>query len=143
MGSAGSRLRDFEQRARFAPDDVQNLPGLGCYITVHPMADESDLLRKLGIDRSACREVDLYWATGDDVSFVQVMVEGLAVQRKAGYYVRRNFRGHVNMVAVVTEDVVDSGVVERALRHFARYPVSRRKLRQALQPLADLVRPQR
>jgi hypothetical protein len=41
-------------------------------VTIHPLADESGLLQRLGLRPSDCVAVDSYWALGEELLFVSV-----------------------------------------------------------------------
>lgn len=77
------RVRDFHRRARCAPEDVRRL-GAGQYLTIHPLADEAELLKRLGIQPADCTSADAYWFTGRDVVLLSVS------SREPGAVARRN-----------------------------------------------------
>ncbi|PCC74751.1 hypothetical protein SAMN02745121_06069 [Nannocystis exedens] len=134
MRTKRQRLADFAERAR-TDEEVFARPGLGRCVTVHPMADEAALLARLGIEPAACVKVDLYWEHAGDVAFVQIETMQCCPLRPPGLYVRRSAAGHVNLVAIVPDDVVRSTTVERVLRRFAAAKIVRSRLGDALVPL--------
>ena len=69
-----SRLRDFESRAAHA-DDVRQYRGWR-YITVHPFADEPELLARLSMTSDLCKQADVWWHTGTDVALLQTSTGG-------------------------------------------------------------------
>jgi hypothetical protein len=42
------------------------------YVTIHLVADETELLQRLNISAEECTSCDLYWALGDEIAFVSV-----------------------------------------------------------------------
>lgn len=135
MKTKRARVKDFEERAKADPDAVHSEPEIGRYFAVHPMADETALLKRLGIDASACKKVDLFWRRKDDVLFVQVEGSGYSVARTSGYYARKAPSGYLNIVAVISDDVVTSNTVRRVLAELATRPIAVRTLSDTLQLL--------
>ena len=129
------RLRDFEQRAKAERDSLREVPDLGSYVAVNPMADESELLKKLGMTRDTCIKVDLYWANRGDVMFVQVMTRSYAVSREAGLYARLTPTGYVNVVVVVPDDAIDSSIIALALNRIMSSKIETKSLGDTLQIL--------
>ena len=68
------RLRDFERRANFT-DDLRTYRSWQ-YITVHPFADEPELLARLGLHPEDCQKADVWWHTGEDVVLLQTVAVG-------------------------------------------------------------------
>lgn len=66
-----ARVRDFLQRARFSPIEVESY-GRWQYIRVHPLADEPDVLSRNGISPADCFSADAWLYTGDDVLLLQI-----------------------------------------------------------------------
>jgi hypothetical protein len=119
------RLADFASRVKGDPTPVRTVAGGGRYWTVHPMADELELLATLGLASSSCTKVDLYWEYGGDVKFVQIYSTsyfderppGLyTVERPPGLYACAASSGYINIVVVVKDVSISSGVVDDALR---------------------------
>ncbi|MCY1005180.1 hypothetical protein OV079_06255 [Nannocystis pusilla] len=137
MRTRQQRLADFAERVQM-DEDAPAWPGLGRCVTVHPMADEAALLARLGLAPAACVAVDLYWEYAGDVAFVQLATTRYWPDRPPGFYARRSAAGHVNLVAIVPDDVVSSATVERALRRFAAVKIVRSRLGDALAPLPAL-----
>jgi hypothetical protein len=42
------------------------------YVTIHPLADEPQLLQRLKMSPELCTACDLYWALGEEIAFVSV-----------------------------------------------------------------------
>jgi hypothetical protein len=42
------------------------------YVTIHPLADEAELLNRLNMSARECTSCDLYWALGKEIAFVSV-----------------------------------------------------------------------
>ena len=53
---------------------------------VHPLADEAELLRELGIAPEDCAAVDCYWCFGNSVHFVQVFAGPALLNLAPGTY---------------------------------------------------------
>ena len=83
------RVADFNRRREHAkPADIFELNGFNSeYIPVHAAADESELLKQLGLKRTQCRSIDSYWLFGGDVAFVEVFAFGF-IDREVGIYGR-------------------------------------------------------
>ncbi len=121
------RLADFDARARFDPEGLFEDASVGSYIAVHPMADEEEVLKRLGVTRDTCTSVDCYWKYDDDVYFLQVD-SSTSNPRETGLWARTSEREphHVNLVAVVEEHDVTRETVHRVMHLFK--PVLARKL---------------
>lgn len=120
MNSRKKRVIDFEERARARPRDVCDLGELGCYVAIHPMSDETALLKRLKLSPDDCIGVDLYWKYQGDVRFVQVHGQGSLPLRPVGLYARLNTNGYINIEAVEPEKTVSSADVERLLRSITK-----------------------
>jgi hypothetical protein len=119
MMSKKKRLADFALRVSDDPGDVRSAPGLGRFITVHPMADETSLLKKLRVDPQECDKVDLYWEYEGDVYFIEV--RGISnAYRPVGIYARLTDRGSVTIQVCISEAAITSTLVESALRELVR-----------------------
>ena len=68
------RLRSFESRAAYARD-VRTYRAWR-YVTVHPFADEPELLARLSMSPDDCRSADVWWHTGTDVVLLQTSAGG-------------------------------------------------------------------
>lgn len=64
-----SRIRNFEARAARS-DDVRAYRDWR-YITVHPFADEPELLEYLSMSPNQCMHADVLWHTGTDIALIQ------------------------------------------------------------------------
>jgi len=69
-----SRLRSFETRAS-NDGDVRTYRDWR-YITVHPFADEPELLTRLSMSPDDCKSADVWWHTGTDVALLQTYTGG-------------------------------------------------------------------
>ena len=114
-----ARLKDFETRARVEPEAIFRDELLGTYIAIHPMADEDELLARLGVSREACAKVDCYWKHEGEVYFLQVETSGYA-HRDAGLWARISpgEPPYVNLVGVIEEHQVTRAAVHRIMRLF-------------------------
>lgn len=78
------RLRDFEQRVRF-DEDVRTYRQWR-YVTVHPFADETELLARLEMQPEECRQADVWWHTGNDVVLLQTIAVGKEKQPTKAFW---------------------------------------------------------
>lgn len=68
------RSRDFKRRVEIT-DDLRTYRAWR-YITVHPFADEPELLAHLGMQPTECQTADVWWHTGRDVVLLQAVAVG-------------------------------------------------------------------
>lgn len=111
------RVQDFARR--IAAVEVSTLPECDAkYLTIHPCADEEELLQRIDYPAERCVSVDLYWSFGGDVSFVQVHAEEFSLRKAPGIYARLldNEVVRFNIVAIISARVVKRGDVEQVLR---------------------------
>ena len=66
------RLRDFNSFYSGRDDIYIHKSLKHQYTTIHPFADDTELLNKLNIAPEDCRSVDAYWHMESDISFLQV-----------------------------------------------------------------------
>lgn len=67
-----SRLRDFKKRSlRQDHIYVHNILKHK-YYTIHPFADDNELLNKINVTPENCQSVDGYWHMKSDISFIQL-----------------------------------------------------------------------
>jgi len=111
-----TRLAHFAARIDVDPQAYRDAAELGCYVTVNPMADEPELLSRLGIVASSCTKVDLYWKYANEVRFVQVQAKDYPLSRTPGVYARKAPSGYTNIVVVVREPLISSSEVAQALK---------------------------
>jgi hypothetical protein len=122
------RVADFAERVEMEPEGVRSLAENGRYLSVHPMADEEDLLAALGIAASSCIKVDLYWEFAGDVRFVQIQTVAYAEVRPPGIYARVASTGRINVVIFVDDMTISSVVVADALKRAAEARIDERTL---------------
>lgn len=65
------RIRNFERRARYDGDVRTHRDWR--YVTVHPFADEAELLERLALSPNDCKTADAWWHTGTDVVLIQTI----------------------------------------------------------------------
>ncbi len=113
------RLADFDLRASAELDSTFSEASVGTYISIHPTADEVELLSRLGISAEACMKVDCYWKHGDDVYFLQVESRYYA-NRPPGLWARLSAGQppYVNLVGVVGDRVITHDTLHRVMRAF-------------------------
>jgi hypothetical protein len=114
------RYDDFDRRVREDPDAVYRHPRGWAYIPVNAFADETDLLKSLGIEADQVQSVDAWWTIGDDACFVSVRTD-MASDVAAGFYARN--RGHpggwIDLLAVIDAPRLTRAAFESALEGFA------------------------
>ena len=116
--SAAARIKDFENRAQFAPDAVYtNEEGDWRYIPIHPFADEEQLLQNLDLKREDCILVDAYWEVGGDVIFLTVTLDRNE-HRSSGLYCRAGREGRREGMATIEGDYVTRSLFEEAMSVF-------------------------
>jgi len=117
--SKKDRLSKFASRHRFDPSNTRELGCAGRYITINPMADETDLLLALCMNPSDCIKVDLYWEHAGDVAFVQLHTKAYSESLLPGIYARVNPEGRANFVVVVQYETISTETTNEVLRRLA------------------------
>jgi hypothetical protein len=132
------RMRDFNARARDAPEAGFEDPSVGEYIAVNPLADEVDLLDRLGISPSQCTKVDCYWKRGGDVCFLQVETRA-NTSREPGLWARTSAGNppYVNLVAIVEESFVTRQLLHRVMNALSEFEIDRIQLGTNLERLKE------
>lgn len=126
-----ARLSDFEGRARANPGNViENKKRGWRYIPVHPMADEKEVLEKLGLKPESCSKVDCYWNIGRDVVFLQVISRSRWDYHPTGLYARLSSTKPpmLYLVAVTKSSQVSRRLVEDAMNRFVKLGLSGSKV---------------
>jgi len=134
--SKKDRLSEFASRHRFEPSNTRELGSAGRYITINPMADETDLLLALCLNPSDCIKVDLYWEHAGDVAFVQVHTKAYSGSLLPGIYARVNPSGRANFVVVVPYETISTEVANEVLRRLALINVADGDLSDSLKKFA-------
>ena len=114
------RLADFRRRADFAPESVYRHPERGWeYIPVHPFADETDILEKLGLGSDDCTSADVWWCTGEDRALLCGI--GAVDVDAAGLYARVSDHedGSVNLTLRTTAPTITRVEIEAAMTRLA------------------------
>ena len=117
--SKKDRLSKFASRHRFDPSFTHELGCAGRYITINPMADETDLLLALCMNPSDCTKVDLYWEHAGDVAFVQLHTRAYSERLLPGIYARVHPAGGANFVVVVPYETISTEAANEVLRRLA------------------------
>jgi hypothetical protein len=115
------RWRDFCRRADFSPTSVYHHCSEGWkYIPIHPFADETSDLIRLGMKPCDCRAVDAWWGIKDDATLVQVWT-AVDHDRPAGLYARQTEHEErwVYLVAVLDVSLISRESFEDVLSRFA------------------------
>jgi len=79
------RLDDFAKRLAAASEACPFRPEC---VRVHPLADERELLARIGVEPAECLYVDAYWHIGGDVLFLEIAAPSEPL-RPEGIYARR------------------------------------------------------
>lgn len=133
-----ARIDDFERRARLAPASVEVHPNGWRYIGIHPFANDTELLRRIGVEPSDCIAVDAWCQFDDDVSFVEVRArDGKGMILRDGVHIEESTIGPdapmirarrraeapwgVVFFSVVAGPVVDRASFEAALELIAAH----------------------
>ena len=117
------RLVDFDRRSQRHPGGVYlHASGGDAYLPIHPFADEPELLAKLHLQPEDCRSVDAYWRAGNDVCFLQVWLSTDDSLGRCGLFARWSDSEPpmLNVVGVITAEVVTRQVFERVMSEFLR-----------------------
>jgi hypothetical protein len=113
------RIEDFKDRKRYSDSYLFSVnDGSQEYIPVHPMSNEVELLKQLGLSPSDCKSVDCYWSLGDDIVFIQIYSVELSSERRPGLYARWSVSSlpMMNVVAVVNNKSISQDLVEEIMR---------------------------
>lgn len=132
------RIQDFKKRIEDEPAGRRTLRAGGQVVTIHPMADEKELLANLEMSPSDCIAVDAYWAVDGDVVFLQLHTAESNSLRAPGLYARLATYPpkHVNLVVVVEGNEITSEVLEGGAKKLSRAGWDRSQLGDVLVPLA-------
>ena len=132
------RIQDFKKRIEDEPAGTKTLRAGGQVVTIHPMADEKELLASLEMSPSDCIAVDTYWAVDGDVVFLQLHTAESHSRHASGLYARVATYPpkHVNLVVVVEGNEITSEVLEEGAEKLRRAGWDRSQLGDALVPLA-------
>lgn len=125
------RRSDFAARKKASPTEVYVVADRGWeYITVHPMANETNLLTSLGMKPADCTSVDCYWSAKKDVVFLQVAARG-ASHFEPGLYASRAEAApnRMHLLAVVECDVISRSTLEAIMTRFVGVGVQGKKAR--------------
>jgi hypothetical protein len=119
--TAAARLDEFESRAQYAPEDVMVHVNSGWrYISIHPFADDHQLLERLNWPSDRCQNIDAYWECAGDVYFVQMVTAGQSIRAPGFYYRWTGDDVYVaNLVAVVESGSIVRQAFESVMSRFA------------------------
>lgn len=133
------RIHDFKKRIEDDPAGTRTLRAGGQVVTIHPMADEKELLASLEMSPSDCIAVDAYWAVDGDVVFLQLHTAKSNSHRASGFYARvaKYPPKYVNLFVVVEGNEITSEVLEGAEK-LKRAGWDRSQLGDTLVPLAQM-----
>jgi len=137
------RLVDFESRKKADPAGLVQVPDRGWeYITIHPMSNETALIKRLGLRQSDCTKVDCYWCVNSDVVFLQVLSQKDSTPHPPGLYARWSDGQPpiLNLVAVVKHAAISQRIVEEVMSEFSEIGfdnpcLSMRQLKAQLTPV--------
>lgn len=115
------RWDDFQRRLGFSPTSVYVHRTEGWrYIPIHPFADETEQLVRLGLAPQDCSAADAWWGIEGDATLVQSWIARVA-NRPQGLYARRteHVEGHVYLMAVLDIPAITRDSFEAVLTQFA------------------------
>lgn len=132
------RILGFKKRIEDEPARTRTLRAGGQVVTIHPMADEKELLASLEMSPSDCIAVDAYWAVDGDVVFLQLNTAATNSRHAPGLYARLATYPpkHVNLAVVVEGSKITSEVLEGEVEKLSRVGWDRSQLGDELVPLA-------
>lgn len=111
----------FLRRLESAPDSVyiHRLAGWP-YLPMHPFADDTDVLSRLGMAPGDCWSADAWWGIDGDAALVQSYIARMT-NRPSGLYARRmeDADGWVDLLAVIEAPSVTREAFEAVLSQFA------------------------
>ena len=117
------RLRDFEGRIKFG-GDVRTYRHWR-YITVHPFADERDLLARLEMQPEECRNADVWWHTGNDVVLLSMVAAGKERRPTKGIW--SGHRQHLSIVTHVPDETTTIQRLHEAMDRIAAVGLPKRQ----------------
>lgn len=112
------RRREFHRQCEYESDAVRrHSKNAWLWIPVHPMSDDSDLLRRLQMKPSDCIRVDCYWDTGIDIIFLETLAAQMSdIRPDPGVYARvRPDDGSVVVHIVIATTQISSADIEDAM----------------------------
>ncbi len=140
-----ARVKDFVSRKRFDPSSVIVSGALGEYIPIHPMANQTELLRELGIEPANCVAVDSYWYVDGDVVFLQIYSKIYLQERCPGLYAQWSTKTipQLYLSAYLNDEAISQQIVESVMFEFYKFglsskPFLRRNLEDKLTLMAEL-----
>lgn len=91
------------------------------YVNIHPLADEKDVLARLGMTPDKCLICDLWWAVGSHVAFVGIYNDPIA-QPSVTFRKRRPGEEVDYSFIILTKSApLNLSVVERILGRLAKW----------------------
>ena len=101
-----ARIRDFERRAEYS-DDVRQYRDWR-YITVHPFADEPEVLARISMPPEDCRSADVWWHTGSDVALLQTYAGA-----ESPFVTSVCWFGHPPYLSIISELATETTTIEQ------------------------------
>ncbi|MEO0477002.1 MAG: hypothetical protein AAF085_13675 [Planctomycetota bacterium] len=111
------RLRAFEKRQEndvtYTIDRYPNAK----YVTIHPFADDHELLEKIGWEPMRCVSVDAYLRVDNEIFFVESLTAQHSDNHQPGLYAGLMFGdpGITQITFIVEEAVITSGLFDRLI----------------------------
>ncbi len=115
------RWANFLSRVEFAADSAYVHRAHGWqYIPIHPFADDTEDLSRLGLAPGDCWSADAWWGIEGDAALVQSCIAHMA-GRSPGLYACQSVReeGRVDLLAVLEAPYVAREAFEAVLSRFA------------------------
>lgn len=105
--SRAQRFNEFTQRAASQDVSVHHTIQEIRYISIHPFADEHELLERIGWRSDLCLAVDAWVCMSEDMVLVQVYCLGHMEHDEVGLWaVRASLAPHVMTLSAVIDDKV-------------------------------------
>ena len=89
-------------------------------VTVHPLAEDAETLRRLGIDPSACTTCDLYWVLNDALYFVAIASSNDNRPPRVTFRTHEGTRFRGSFFVVTAPKPITRGVVDAVLAWLKR-----------------------
>jgi hypothetical protein len=90
-------------------------------VTVHPLADDAETLKRLGLDPSECKACDLYWVLNDALYFVAIASANESRPPLVMFRTHEGTRFRGSFFVVTAPKPITRGVVDAVLAWLERW----------------------
>lgn len=128
-----ARLKDFAERKRSDPSSVYHVDMFGWdYINIHPMANETEVLHRIGVTPNDCNAVDCYWQVDEDVVLLKVFSNKYLKDKPPGLYAGWWMRNIpiLNLFAYMDEPAISKEIIENVMQKFYSLELSSERFSQ-------------